>query len=191
MYLSNGNSKMSFATFSLPSTVTCPGATCMCQKKCYAKKAERMYPKTRNSRKENLIDSQSETFVEKMIDYINNHKRINKQKIVRLHESGDFYNQKYLNKWIAICKNFPDIKFLAFTKSFHLDFSKVPKNLVIVYSIFPDTKKETIPSKGKFSYAGFKPEGEKLFVCPGHCDNCQKCWNIKHSVYKGVYFKFH
>lgn len=39
---------------------------------------------------------------------------------VRIHESGDFYNGEYLKAWIEVAKNFPNIKFYAYTKSIPL-----------------------------------------------------------------------
>lgn len=36
---------------------------------------------------------------------------------VRIHESGDFYNQKYLDAWVMVAKSMPDILFYAYSKS--------------------------------------------------------------------------
>ena len=55
-------------------------------------------------------------------------------KTIRVHDSGDFYNQDYLNKWIAIAKQFPDKKFYAYTKSFHLNYSEMPSNFKVIQS---------------------------------------------------------
>lgn len=40
---------------------------------------------------------------------------------IRLHDTGDFYNQDYVNKIAEIAKRNPDKKFYAYTKSLHLD----------------------------------------------------------------------
>jgi len=63
MYLSNGNLRMNIPTWSIPAETTCPNATSSCKKNCYAKKAERMYRNTRESRKQNLEDTKKKDFV--------------------------------------------------------------------------------------------------------------------------------
>lgn len=37
---------------------------------------------------------------------------------VRIHESGDFYNQNYLDAWVKVAKAFPNVVFYAYTKSY-------------------------------------------------------------------------
>ena len=36
---------------------------------------------------------------------------------VRVHDSGDFYSPKYLNKWVDIATQNKDVIFYAYTKS--------------------------------------------------------------------------
>jgi len=36
---------------------------------------------------------------------------------VRIHESGDFYNQKYLDAWVKVAKSMPNVLFYAYSKS--------------------------------------------------------------------------
>ena len=54
--------------------------------------------------------------------------------VVRLHDSGDFYSQEYLNAWATIAATFPDVIFYAYTKSLHLDMTAIPSNLRITRS---------------------------------------------------------
>ena len=60
-------------------------------------------------------------------------------KEVRIHESGDFYNDDYLEAWIATAKQMSDIKFYAYTKSldkikkYEDEINSLP-NLVITQS---------------------------------------------------------
>jgi hypothetical protein len=44
-------------------------------------------------------------------------KKQGKQLVVRLHDSGDFYSQAYLTKWITIMGYFPEVTFYCYTKS--------------------------------------------------------------------------
>lgn len=60
-------------------------------------------------------------------------------KEVRIHEAGDFYNDDYLEAWIATAKQMSDIKFYAYTKSldkikkYEDEINSLP-NLVITQS---------------------------------------------------------
>jgi hypothetical protein len=56
-------------------------------------------------------------------------------KAVRIHGSGDFYSQEYLDKWISIAKINPSIRFYCYTKSLHLDWSNLPANFVVIQSM--------------------------------------------------------
>ena len=69
----NGNKKLvnnentRFIIWNLPAVETCPHATELCKKSCYARKAERVYPDVIFSRKTNLKRSMQSEFVENMI----------------------------------------------------------------------------------------------------------------------------
>jgi len=136
VYLSPGNRRMKIPTFSLPAGITCPNATPTCLKWCYSKKAERAYKNVIPCRLKNFQDSKNDDFVYKMSELI----KKKKCPYIRIHESGDFYSQEYLDKWIKICKKFPEKKFLAYTQSYHLDFNKTPNNLILYLTIWPDSQ---------------------------------------------------
>jgi hypothetical protein len=55
-------------------------------------------------------------------------------KRVRIHDSGDFFSQAYLDAWMRAAREFPRTRFYAYTKSLHLDFSQAPANLSIIQS---------------------------------------------------------
>jgi hypothetical protein len=55
-------------------------------------------------------------------------------KHIRIHGSGDFFNQKYFDAWIKVAKMHPDILFWAFTKSVELwikRIEEIPNNLIL------------------------------------------------------------
>lgn len=175
IHLSEGNIKSkcddstTFLTWSLPSRKCCPYATEMCKKKCFAKKNE-TFTKVRESRERNLEETQKETFVKDMIKHFEYHlerlKNRDKQIIVRIHTSGDFYSQEYFSKWVLIAKHFKNndkILFQAYTKSIRYVWEWIVGelseeyiteqevqdgwneiNIHIVYSIWHDTSKEDI-----------------------------------------------
>ena len=182
--------------FNLPAEKTCPGRTKECGRVCYAKKAERIYPNSLAKRRWNHAFANSLGFVQAITDEI---RKYGLEK-VRIHESGDFYNQRYLNRWIKIAADCPDTRFLAFTKSFHLDFSKIPANLVVICSI--DTSTTKVPISG-MTTALTLPAGatsiQGRYTCPpvgrnpvtlkkdpdhhNYCGvSCNHCWDNKGPV---------
>jgi hypothetical protein len=195
VYISDGNKRMNIPTFSLVSEHTCPNATELCKKNCYAKKAERAYQNVLISRMENTFDSLKATFSSDIYNQII-HK---KSKYIRIHESGDFYSQEYLNKWFRICRLFPEKKFLAYTQMFNLDWSNKPDNLILYWTIWPDSK--IIPIRGLMAYVidngrgrvpkyNFRITGHKCKKGKGSkltCEVCLYCLEGKGNVI----FKIH
>lgn len=178
--VSFGNKKLPKTTmiFNLPAIKTCPGKTEFCEKYCYALKAERLYPQVYPARKHNLKLSQSDNFVSLMIETIaKNQHKIN---AVRIHESGDFYNQAYLNAWFMIASEFPSVKFYAYTKSFHLQFSNKPSNFVLIASF-----DQTTTDKARLEYGSRRQFFDNTFSivgkkdpasCMQDCTKCSLCW---------------
>lgn len=138
--LSRGNKKIKGAlVWSLPAGKTCPGSTKLCKVLCYAKQSEVQYHNVvPPSRLHNLALSKRKDFPEIMIEALKR-RRI---KALRIHESGDFYSQVYLNKWVVVIKALPDWAFWAYTKSHRLDFSEAINlpNLRLRYSVDATTK---------------------------------------------------
>ena len=110
--------------FNLPAGFTCPGAgRCKDAKFCYAMTGNtERFPAVLRSQSKNYLSSLQSYFVDIMIDKI---KRIKSPlDLFRVHESGDFYSQEYIEKWAEIARNIPEIKFYAYTKSYvNLDLS--------------------------------------------------------------------
>ncbi len=56
---------------------------------------------------------------------------------VRVHSSGDFFNEAYFKAWMKVAKAMPDELFYAYTKSFRYwvkNFKEVPENFHIIAS---------------------------------------------------------
>lgn len=184
---SKGNRKLpaDIAIFNLPHMVTCPGATAECKKYCYAKKAEALYKDSLPFRYRNWELAKSDKFVDEAVASLSRMRRL---RAVRIHESGDFFNQKYLDKWVEIAKKFPDVIFTAYTKSLHLDFKKAKrlKNFVIFASMDPTTsetmkrgcKKNRLTSKA-IVIDKKAPAPKNYFLCPGSCKSCTHCYTPK------------
>lgn len=115
---------------------TCPGASA-CRAVCYAKQGRYIMASVFNARKHNLdiyLNEGHVSFAAKAIaDLSKLGKRYN---VVRIHDSGDFFSQDYLNAWKLIARSLPGIVFYAYTKSLHLDIEgNKPDNLRIVQSL--------------------------------------------------------
>ncbi len=106
--------------FSLPVRKTCIGAS-DCLDYCYAKKGyyKIFESKVNSVRERNYKFSKSIIFVNAIIHEI----KRRKLKIIRIHDSGDFYSQEYLDNWFMIANTLPEVRFYAYTKSLQLDFS--------------------------------------------------------------------
>lgn len=178
-YVSNGNRKMSIPTFNLPAEDTCPGSTSTCRKLCYAKKAERSWPKVLPCRRRNYQISLTDDFQTKMAIVLFNKKNLTH---VRIHESGDLYSQEYLEKWFEVCRLFPHVQFLLFTQSYHLEFNNQPDNLLVYWSVWHDSV--NVPQEGLFAYAGMDKGAHQ---CRKKCDDCMHCFEGRGDVQ----FKIH
>lgn len=187
MMLSIGNNRKlakHVAVFNLPRMVTCPGATDLCKQVCYDKKSLR-YKAAQAMRGRNLLASHQNDFVGLLEAEI----RASRCLLVRLHESGDVYNQVYLDKIMQICTNLPQVTFLIYTKSHDLDWSKRPNNLKVYWSIDKTTPKP--PPPGPTAYLLDKgaaiPVGKQTCVHAAdqhYCGSeCTICWAGTQDVY--------
>ena len=123
--------KFNGCSFDLPAIRTCPKSG-NCKSMCYAVKLSRIYKgykaKTeRNLKLSKALDAKS------FLTVIGREIEDSKCKFFRIHGGGDFYDQRYLNKWLNLMKNFPHIEFYAYSKSLHLNFGKL-KNFTLIKS---------------------------------------------------------
>ncbi len=181
---SPGNTKLGrILNFSLPPVTTCPGATSWCKKHCYARKGYLKAGSVQKRWQENYELTQREDFVDIAVKLLERWKKKG-YKIVRLHVAGDFYSQEYLNKWFEIARRLPDIKFVAYTRSWMLNFANKPANMLIYYSVDPETRH--FPAKKMplaFVPETLAPEGTHKCQYPKvTCDKCMFCYNGKGDV---------
>lgn len=91
--------------------------------RCYAASAER-FPAVRESRWKNFEDMLAGKEIEIPKDATH----------IRIHGSGDFFSQKYFDKWLNVCLENPNVKFWAFTKSIQFwinRLNEIPANLTL------------------------------------------------------------
>ena len=90
-------------------------------------------PNVYNAKLNNLKASVLPSFVDDTVAAIKARRTFN---TVRIHDAGDFYNQRYYNNWCDIARRLPDHIFYAYTKALNLDlYSGKPDNLRIIQSL--------------------------------------------------------
>ena len=111
---------------------TCPAATA-CKAVCYAKQGRYVMGAAVTNRLDNLDESQAPAFVANMIKSLRSARSFN---VIRVHDSGDFYSQEYLDRWYAVARALPDKIFYAYTKRMDLDlWTNKPDNFRLVQSL--------------------------------------------------------
>lgn len=178
---SKGNAKLGTQTliFNLPAGKTCPGAM-FCKSfavvdnngkrsiqdgkhtefRCFAASSEVQYDAVFNNRANNLqmiVDAISNDSVADLIHNSIQEHRTKKTKLVRIHESGDFFSGAYLDAWIEVAHRNPDLKFYCYSKSLQLFLHfPLPSNFYLTASY-----------GGKFDYLideGYFPRYSKVVM---------------------------
>lgn len=94
--------------------------------RCYASASER-FPAVRESRWHNF-----EEMLAGYPIYVPNDATH-----IRVHASGDFYSQEYFDRWMDVARDYPNIKFWAFTKSIQFWVNRlgtIPENFNLTAS---------------------------------------------------------
>lgn len=139
-YISNNNSKLKksgISSFGIPAYksvsgfFTCPGAN-ECITPCYARHGAYIWSNVSLAYEKRLSLTLSKDFIPVISSELKNRKI----KILRIHDSGDYYSKKYLEKWLSIIRMFPEITFYSYTKIIPLFKKKVlPTNFMVIYSL--------------------------------------------------------
>lgn len=182
--IQKGNSKLhNMYMFNLPATHAicnriCPG--------CYAAREQTRFPAILTARESRYTASIAPTFASTIISEINSLRT--KPLYFRIHASGEFYSQAYIDSWHTIASAFPSITFYAYTKRLaHFDFSSLSSlpNFVLINSLH---------FRG-LNYGPASSAPADAFICPSHSgatcgDSCVYCmtktaqtnsvWFIKH-----------
>ena len=169
----------SFSIFN-PSCVNRP-----CFKHCYMNKLKRLYPALSKKMIYNYDISLRKDFKD-----ILKRELEDSTDIIRLHVDGDFYNQRYLNDIIQIVKSYPQKTFYTYTKSYNLDFSKRPKNLIVYISDNSGRLKKQYKRFDGVARVSFDRKKIKGFIqCPHDndknitCNKCRLCSKRNKKVY--------
>jgi hypothetical protein len=188
--ISDGNRKVgSVPSISLPPVITCnPKAKCF--KDCYVLKSYRIYPSVRQAYQKNLNTYNADPDL--YFDAISAWLKIRRPTLFRYHVSGDIPDYHYLSGMVKLAAQFPEIKFLAFTKRYNLNklFKNVPANLSIIISAWPGMRLPKTTQPIAFMDDGNEKRINNALECFGNCETCGMCWSLK-TINKNVVFKKH
>ena len=156
LYFSRGNAKLEgdTAILSLPAGHSCPFAkNCRSssdrvtgkvkdgphtQFRCYATGAEALFPSVRKSRWNNFELIRSQKTVIGIANLIEQSLVTKKNiKLVRFHQSGDFFSQMYFDAWLMVAVNHPEWIVYGYTKALPFWVKRlhlIPANFKIVAS---------------------------------------------------------
>jgi hypothetical protein len=185
-----GNAKLgkNIYTFSLPAGHSCPFANdCLSkadkltgkltdgpntQFRCFAASAEAVYPNVRIARWHNfdllkkLTSNEGTDLILASLP--------KKANIVRIHVSGDFFNEAYFLAWLQVAKLRPNVLFYAYTKSliYWVNYIKeIPNNLVLNASEGGKLDAQINLHGLKFAKVVYSPEqAEELGLLIDHTD---------------------
>jgi hypothetical protein len=122
---STGKNSLIQNTFGLPAgkNYSCPSATSICEKVCYAGKLEKLYKAVKANLLHNwelLKDADRITMFDLLSDMVADFKKDcvkrNAEMLFRIHWDGDFFNEEYTHAWRSVIEEQPDIKFWVYTR---------------------------------------------------------------------------
>lgn len=197
MRISKGNNKIGkIWNISLPPVKACKGCADICGRDCYAMKSYRQYPATREAWDHNFEHATNN--IDSYFYDIGIELKKYKGTFFRWHVSGDILNIFYFSHMVAIAEQFPNIKFLAFTKQYkivneflYLGYS-LPENLQIIFSAWPNLPMDN-PHGMPIAWMQDGTEDRiptDAIPCPGNCETCGMCWSLN-SIGRDVYFDKH
>lgn len=121
----NGKQSSIANTFGLPAgkEYSCPSATSVCSKVCYAGKLEKVYKGVRDVLMHNwnlLSTADHDTMVSLLTqmvdDFVKDCDRREAPKLFRIHWDGDFFSDTYAYAWRRVILDRPDVKFWVYTR---------------------------------------------------------------------------
>jgi hypothetical protein len=189
-----GNSKLSkdVLTFNIPAGMEVCGRECA---GCYALKEQKRWKTVEVGRDKRYQLSKEDSFVDMAVEEL----KKSSPKFVRVHSSGEFYSQEYVDKWVEIAKRLPNLVFYTYTKrKGDFDFSELESlsNFVLHNSyVYADGKKYT--NFGNTEYIEKLADSTGGFICPlakdrtGMCgDSCTWCME-KQNQNTPILFEMH
>jgi len=116
-----------------------------------------------------------------------------KPEYFRFHVSGDFISPDHMRRAFDVARAFPGVRFLAFSK--RLEWfpraSTVPRNFSLIASLWPNWGERPPGYRVAFMQDGTETRAPaNALHCPGGCDVCGLCWNLR-GLRRDVVFPKH
>lgn len=179
--ISPGNAKLGkIPSWSLPRSTCNQHAPCF-KRGCYAATGNFAMSSVIQAYAENLNAVRRGFWFRDVSNYLNT----KKPAFFRIHVSGDFRSQEYLNEWITLADSHPKTCFLAFTKKTNLDFTDLPPNFIVLFSAWPGWKFVLPPGLRRIAWMDDGKEDRvpaNARRCPGSCENCKECWSLDEDI---------
>jgi hypothetical protein len=173
--ISRGNNKLGFTpNISLPPIEAClPGVLCA-DEGCYALLYYR-WPSVKQAWDKNLNTHRADPKL--YFQAIDRWLEIKRPYYFRWHVAGDILSQQYLDCMIEIAWRH-STRFLVYTKQHGLDFSGLPENLTVVFSMWPGI--EAVETDMPLAWVADERENRipvGAFKCIEACPVCGfRCW---------------
>ena len=187
--IQRGNAKLgkSMYMWNLPATQEVCGRQC---KGCYAASEERRWPTVSKARQMRYEAALQPDFAFRIKSEISSLRT--KPTMFRVHSSGEFFSQPYVNAWHSIASAFPDITFFAYTKrksTFNFESLEALPNFILIDSFH----------FGRLNYSTLDKAPTGAFICPDQKEavdvqcgtTCSYCQTKGAADVKGVWFVQH
>lgn len=190
VYVSPGNSKLgAIPSVSLLPVIDC-GNCSHCAKSCYDLRHDVINKNCAKTRSINslICATDQERYFREIDAWIT----YNSPRAFRWHIGGDIRGAEYLAGMVRIAEIHKDIKFLCFTKMFHVvnkfidDGGIIPQNLKIIFSGWIGQEMSNpynFPSAHPLFSDGTTSAKDGAKLCTGNCTECfsekRLCWELK------------
>ena len=144
---------------------------------CYAIAEQKRWKGTVLKGRNNRLEASKQTdFVSSMVVEILK----SKFTMIRVHGSGEFYSQKYIDDWCKIADGVkalrPYISFYTYTKRDEFDFSElVKRDNFILHKSFVEVSGKKVMNFGKLDKIEKIQQETGGFICPLATDRTGKC----------------
>jgi len=116
---------------------TCPNAG-KCAIGCFAKSGAYLFSNVAKAYETRLQVALSDDFsslIQTELNAIIKRNKNNAPLFIRIHDSADFFDETYYNKWLVIMLNNPNVNFYAYTKMISFfKARKIPSNFTVIFS---------------------------------------------------------
>ena len=178
----------SIQSVSLPAGLSCGGYDCI--KKCYARRIEQRRPSVKAAYEKNLriLNEKPDVYWREV------EAAIMLSRFFRFHVSGDIPNALYLCKMTEVADRNQHCEIMCFTKrydlvnSFLLCGMKIPKNLHIIFSVWPGitmANPNELPEAHIRFRDGTTTAHKNAIECSGNCTECAitdgGCWTLQNG----------